>query len=193
MPIPVTFGLVLHLETDDGITTSGGKVTAWTDASGKGNHLTGAGDPALSGTTPTGVPVIDLDGAGDKLERLFGLNGLPAGNPNRTVFFVVDYVDRRASSPARCSATTRATRPSASATRPAGNLTVQGYGGANDFASTTNGVTGGFLVQSAVLQNGTLRQYHNGALIDTDSHTFATDLERHRARRGDRRRRASPR
>ena len=170
MPIPVTGGLVLQLETDSGVTISGGKVTAWRDMSGKGNHLVGAGDPALSGTTPTGAPVIDFDGAGDKLERALGLNGLPGGNQNRTVFFVVDYINPQGVFAGAVFGDDEANQTfGLTAAGASGNLAVQGYGGANDHASGTNGVAGGFLVQSAVLANGTLKQYKNCLLYTSPS------------------------
>ena len=59
-----------------------------------------------------------------------------------------------------------------------GILAVQGYGSANDFPSGQNGVTGGFLVQSVVLQNNVTRHYKNGTQIDSDTHTFNTDLKK---------------
>ena len=61
---------------------------------------------------------------------------------------------------------------------PDGKLTVQGYGAANNFKSGTDGVAGGFLVQSVVLKNNVASHYKNGVLIDTDTHTFATDLQK---------------
>ncbi|MGB5632880.1 MAG: DUF4347 domain-containing protein, partial [Waterburya sp.] len=42
--LPISDGLVLHLEADNGVTTDGSDlVTGWTDQSGLGNNLTGAG------------------------------------------------------------------------------------------------------------------------------------------------------
>ena len=179
MPIPVTSGLVLRLEADSGIATADGAVVSWADTSGFGNHLTGAGDASFGVVmTPSGLPSIVLDGDGDKLEHVLGLNGLPAGNQNRTVFFVVDYDNPQGVTAGAVFGDNASNQAFGLAASTGGNLMVQGYGGANDFASTTNGVNGGFLVQSAVLEAGTLRQYLNGALIDTDAHTYATDLER---------------
>jgi hypothetical protein len=57
-------------------------------------------------------------------------------------------------------------------------LTVQGWGKGNDFPSATNGVNGGFLVQSVVLDDNKTSHYRNGILIDNDSHTFSTDLKK---------------
>ena len=92
MAIPVTSGLVLRFEADSGVATAGGAVVSWADTSGFGNHLTGVGDASFGVVmTPSGLPSIVLDGNGDKLEKVLGLNGLPAGNQDRTVFFVVDY------------------------------------------------------------------------------------------------------
>ena len=39
-------------------------------------------------------------------------------------------------------------------------------------------MTGGFLVQSVVLQNNVTSHYSNGVLIDSDTHTFNTDLKK---------------
>ena len=179
MSIPVTSGLVLRLEADNGIATADGAVVSWADTSGFGNHLTGAGDASFGVVmTPSGLPSVVLDGTGDKLERVLGLSGLPAGNQNRTVFFVVDYDNPQGVVAGAVFGDNQSNQTFGLAASTGGNLMVQGYGGANDFASTTNGVNGGFLVQSAVLQAGTVRQYLNGALIDTDAHTYATDLER---------------
>ena len=179
MSIPMTSGLVLRLEADSGIATADGAVVSWADTSGLGNHLTGAGDASFGVVmTPSGLPSIVLDGNGDKLEKVLGLNGLPAGNQDRTVFFVVDYDNPQGVIAGAVFGDNASNQTFGLAASTGGNLMVQGYGTANDFASTTNGVNGGFLVQSAVLQAGTVRQYLNGALIDTDAHNYNTDLER---------------
>jgi hypothetical protein len=57
-------------------------------------------------------------------------------------------------------------------------LMVQGWGAGNDFSSATDGVSGGFLVQSVVLKNNVTSHYRDGALIDSDTHTFNTDLQK---------------
>jgi hypothetical protein len=59
-----------------------------------------------------------------------------------------------------------------------GNLAVQGWGSGNDFSSGQNGVTGGFMVQSVVLDDNVTSHYRDGVLIDSDAHTFSTDLQK---------------
>src|SRR5690606_34065534 len=89
LTLPVTSGLVLHLESDKGVTTSSGAVTAWSDQSGRGNHLVGRNGPKLvSGGAPSGAAAISLDGVNDTLERVHAsnpLHGFPTGNANRTM------------------------------------------------------------------------------------------------------------
>ena len=179
--IPVTTGLVLHLETDLGLTSYEGVVTSWADQSGSGNDLTASGDIKLGTvTTDSGAPALELDGDGDKLERLAPLTGLPSGSQDRTVFFVVDYEDTQ--NVASGLVFGDAAQNQTFGLTTFGNtdeLMVQGYGGANDITAGVNGVTGGFLVQSAVLDGNQLSQYLNGSEIGTTtSHVYNTDLVR---------------
>ncbi len=179
MPLPVTSGLVLHLETDGGVVSSGGVVQSWADGSSSGNDLTAVGDPTIGAVfTPSGADAIALDGAGDKLERVLGLAGLPSDNQDRTVFFVVDYVDPQGVVSGAVFGDNQLNQTFGLAAATDGDLMVQGYGPANDFPSTTEGVTGGFLVQSVVLEAGVTSHYRDGLLIDSDTHSFNTDLER---------------
>ncbi|MGL5081672.1 MAG: PQQ-dependent sugar dehydrogenase, partial [Microcoleaceae cyanobacterium] len=58
---PVTNGLVLHLDGDNGVSTSGiDLVTGWTDQSGLGNNLTGVGDPSIIVDGLNGHNIISL-------------------------------------------------------------------------------------------------------------------------------------
>ncbi|MGX0978888.1 hypothetical protein ACSSVY_004633, partial [Roseovarius sp. MBR-51] len=57
-------------------------------------------------------------------------------------------------------------------------LSVQGYGGSNDFDSGIEAVSPGWLVQSVVLDDGAFNHYLNGGLIDSGTHAFNTDLKR---------------
>ena len=68
----ITSGLVVQLESDLNVSLlSGTTVAGWLDGSGLGNDLVASGNPQLvAGGTPSGLPAISLDGAGDKLERL---------------------------------------------------------------------------------------------------------------------------
>ena len=68
--VPVTFGLVAAYVSGDVTLGSGGRVTGWSDSSGRGNDLTAAGNPMLvADATPTGQDAIVFDGAGDLLNR----------------------------------------------------------------------------------------------------------------------------
>ena len=59
-----------------------------------------------------------------------------------------------------------------------GNLSVQGWGEANDFESEEPGTGQGFLIQSVVYEGGTLTQILNGEVISTDEHAFETNPRR---------------
>ena len=170
----------MRLESDRGLSAEGTKLTSWSDTSGSGNDLSAIGDPTLAASgTPSGAPAIVLDGDGDKLERFLVQSGLPAGNQNRTVFFVVDYVDPQGVNAGAAYGDDQSNQTFGLVAAPGdGDLTVQGYGGANDFNSDAEGVVGGFLVQSAVLSGGQLTQYSNGTQVLSRAHNFNTDLER---------------
>ena len=177
MSIPVPAGLVLHLETDNGLVSSGNTVTRWNDASGLGLDVTALGDPLIgSVVTPSGAPAIELDGVGDALERSLDLTGLPSGNSDRTVFFVVDYDATQGIDAGFVYGDAQSDQAfGLIADDPTDNLGVQAFG-PGDRNTGTNGVAGSFLVQSAVFSAGELRQYSNGTLIGTDTTAFNTTL-----------------
>ena len=179
MPLPVFNGLVLHLETASGLTTQNGTVTGWEDASASNILLNASGDPALGpGLTPAGLPAIAFDGEVDTLGAVLGLSALPTGNADRTIFFVVDYLDTngRSSGVTYGTSTTNQTFGLV-AGGSTGDYGVQGWGGQNDFHSGTDGISPGWAVQSVVLDDDVLSQYLDGDLIDADTHTFNTMLE----------------
>ena len=181
--VPVTSGLVLLLQSDIKIGLgTGNTVTAWLDGSGQGNNLFAQGNPQLLGNqTPTGEPAIVFDGTGDLLQRVNATDtifNLPTGSANRSIFVVVDYVAPEGVSAGVAYGDKAANETFGAVADKNGILAVQGYGSANDFPSGQNGVTGGFLVQSVVLQNNVTRHYKNGTQIDSDTHTFNTDLKK---------------
>ena len=180
MTVPISSGLVLHLETDRGLATYDGVVTSWADASASGNDLSSTGDPTLGVIrTPSGAPAIELDGASDKLERTLGLTGLPSGNQDRTIFFVVDYENPEGVVAGAVFGDSARNESFGLGVSPAnGDLMVPGYGNANDIQSGAEGVAGGFLVQSALLSSGQLTQYLNGVATNTTAHNFNPDLQR---------------
>ena len=181
--VPVTAGLVGAYEAGENVGLgTGNAVHSWLDGSGFGNDLTAAGNPALlAAATPAGQSAIVFDGAGDLLQRVNAtdsLNGLAAGGANRTIFMVVDYVNPEGVSAGVVYGDGASNEAFGLVANSGGNLAVQGWGSGNDFSSGQNGVTGGFMVQSVVLENNRTFHYKNGAQIDTDPHTFNTDLKK---------------
>jgi hypothetical protein len=170
--LPVTSGLVLHLESDTGISTSDGAVTTWADQSGAANDLSAEGAPTLvSGATPSGAAAVSFDGTDDLLSRT-SLNGFPTGNQNRTVFLVTSYQSVGFGgfawgdhSPNRAFGTT---------VDDTGDLMLQGWGGANDYPAGVTGTDAGWLTQSVVLANDQFTHYKDGTQIDTGTHVFDT-------------------
>ena len=179
----VTTGLVARYESDTAVSLgAGSNVTAWGDGSGRGNHLAAAGDPALlAAATPTGKAAIVFDGTADLLQRVHvsnPLSGLVGGSANRTMFLVVDYVNPEGVTSGLVYGDGAPNETFGLVANKNNQLTVQGWGSGNDFPSTQNGVTGGFLVHSVVLANNVTSHYRNGVLIDSDTHTFNTDLKK---------------
>jgi|GEM_PF-2225366 len=182
--VPVTAGLVAAYESGENVSLGAGNtVSGWLDGSGRGNDLLAQGDPTLvANATPTGQSAIAFDGSGDLLERVNAtdtLNGLSSGNADRTIFFVVDYLDHEGVSAgvAYGDGVRNETFGLVSSWNNE-TLSVQGYGGSNDFDSGIEAASPGWLVQSVVLDDGAFNHYLNGGLIDSGSHTFNTDLQR---------------
>uniref|UniRef100_UPI0025DB8E95 hypothetical protein n=1 Tax=Roseovarius sp. BRH_c41 TaxID=1629709 RepID=UPI0025DB8E95 len=180
----VTAGLVAAYESGENVSLGAGNtVSGWLDGSGRGNDLLAQGDPTLvANATPTGQSAIAFDGSGDLLERVNAtdtLNGLSSGNADRTIFFVVDYLDHEGVSAgvAYGDGVRNETFGLVSSWNNE-TLSVQGYGGSNDFDSGIEAASPGWLVQSVVLDDGAFNHYLNGGLIDSGSHTFNTDLQR---------------
>jgi MYXO-CTERM domain-containing protein len=177
LPFPQD-GLVFHVEADTAVTTAveSSTVTGWGDQSGQGNNLTASGNPQLVANGLNGEDVISFDGSGDILERLSSINGLPAGNADRTVYAVVKY---DGTGYGGISFGTNAINEAFGLiVAPSGNLMIQGWGNANDFDSGVAGTSMGWMIQSAVHQAGTLRHYQDGNQIDSRVHSYATDPTR---------------
>ena len=171
-----TAGLVLRLESDLNVTTSGGNVVGWLDQSGSGNDLSAVGDPQLvAGASPSGQPAIAFQGSGDKLQRTATLNNFPGGGADRTMFTVVNYSSNGWGGVSfgnnSCGQT------SGLAVTKDGDLAVQRW--CNDYATAVAGNGAGWLVQSAVLSGTSLTHFKNGAVIDTkEGASFNTVLDR---------------
>ncbi len=172
---PVTNGLVLQLDADSGVTTDGnGLVTAWKDQSVSSNDLTSTGDPQLVTGGLNGHNIINFDGDGDTLQRLSEITGLPSGNSDRTVFLVANY--NSVGNGGFTYGQARRGKAFGLVVDENGNLGVQAWGNANDQITTEAGTNQGWLVQSVKLAAGTLTQYKNGTVIDSDSVNYNTTL-----------------
>ena len=181
--LPVTGGLVLQLDAANTTVDTAGVVTGWTDESGRGNHLFGKGDPALlKGATPTGAAAVAFDGTGDLLQRIGSvdaLNGLPDGAEDRTMFFVVRYNHHESVSSGLAYGDGAGNQAfGLVADYSGGDLGVQGWGGRNDFSTAIDAVGEGWMVQSVVLDDDVLEHFLDGAMIDSDTHRFKTDVQK---------------
>jgi hypothetical protein len=179
---PLSGNLVLHLESTQGLVTSGSKVTSWTDFSSQHNTVSATGNPQLvAAQTPSGRPAISFNGIADDLERLNStapLGGLPSGNGNRSMFLVAKY-DAASVSGGVAYGNGANNRAFGLVVKPStGQLMLQGWGSANDLVSSTPGIGAGWLLQSAVLNNGTATLYKNGAQIAQWTHTYNTLLSK---------------
>ncbi|MEM1084528.1 MAG: LamG-like jellyroll fold domain-containing protein [Verrucomicrobiota bacterium] len=180
--LPVSSGLVLQLESTDGVDAPGGQISQWSDLSGLGNHVTASGDPQLlAASTPLGLPSLALDGLGDKLERVHAgtpLNGLPTGNADRSMFMVVNY-------PGGSSAFAGATYGNSATAQafglgikhPSGELVLQGYG-SPDLVSSTAGIAAGWMVQSGTVGGGSGTLFKDGVQIEQAARTYNTVLDK---------------
>ncbi len=178
---PVTNNLVLLLESDIKVTLANGTtVASWVDGSGWGNSLNAFGDPQIvASSTPGGLPAIVFDGDGDKLQRLASaaINEFPSGADDRTVFAVINYLDAQGVSAGFGFGKAADNEAFGLVTNgTSGELTVQGWGGGNDFPSGILGEGAGWLIQSVVVSSNTTLHYQDGVQIDSDVHTFATNL-----------------
>ena len=172
--LPVN-GLVVHLDSNIGVTTdSSGVITGWSDQSGSGNDLIGFGDPMLQANALNGHSVIKLDGSQDKLARVLSLNDLPEGNAERSLFLVTKYNGNGIGGASY--GDNRRNQAFGAVTDSDGTLMVQGWGGANDFDSGAAGTGAGWLLQEVIYDGNTLNHYKDGSLIDTRTHTYATDV-----------------
>lgn len=170
-PPPVTTGLVLHLETPWGaVVTDVQGVVGWLDRSPMANDLVAVGDPTLVTAELAGWDVLRFGTSGARLENATGLEALPGGNTDRTVFVVVRYRGPGFGGIAWGSPVCN--RVFGLVVDNHGDLTVQGW--CSDFRSSSAGTGGPWLLHGATLEAGTLTQRRDGVVIDTASHTFDT-------------------
>ncbi|MEM6374586.1 MAG: cadherin-like domain-containing protein, partial [Pseudomonadota bacterium] len=175
----ITNGLVADFRTGQSVDTSGSTVVGWQDGSGQGNVLTALGDPQLiANATPTGQSAIAFDGTDDLLQRTDALNGLVGGDGDRSMFFVVDYLNPEGVSSGVAYGDAALNEAFGLVVDRSGDMEVQGYGSSNDLDSNVNGVNGGFLVQSVVVDDDFVSHFLNGDFIDTQTQSFNTDLQK---------------
>jgi hypothetical protein len=175
-----TQGLVLRLESTE--FSDNGPVISWSDQSGLGNHVFAVGGPTvLTGATPSGAPALVFAGLNDKLERLHAtqpLSGLPTGNADRSMFFVVRYDASSASAGVAYGHGANNQAFGLMVRDPSGFLALQGFGGPQDLVSSTPGTGAGWLTQSTVLAGGQARLFKGGTVIAQWTHDYATALTR---------------
>ncbi|MEM7167974.1 MAG: hypothetical protein AAF581_21150, partial [Planctomycetota bacterium] len=168
-----TTGLILRLESDSGVVTTGSTVTAWNDQSPLGNNLTAGGAPTLAPGVLNGNPAIQFDGIDDKLDRNVFM-GLPTGSgSNRTLFLVVRYNSTGPGGfsfgdPTCNDAFGLIVRP------PLGDLMVTGYCTSADQGTAEPGTGSGWMIQSVILDASVQRHYRDGRRIDSGFFNYST-------------------
>lgn len=173
-PDLITAGLVLHLESDFGLNVApDGVIQSWLDQSLAGNHVTGFGDPMVAAGALNGMDVVQVDGNNDRFERSIGITGLPTGNADRTMIFLVQYLD---SGPGGLGYGTNFCNEAFQIiNRPRdGSLMLAGWCGANSFGTTAEGQGAGWIIQAVRLQSDTYTHYKNDQVIDSGTHVFNT-------------------
>lgn len=166
-----TSGLVLHLETDQGVVSSAGLVSDWLDQSAGNNSVTSVGGPALVENVLNGFPVISLDGNSARLERFFDVN-LPQGSADRTVLMLANYghlgtggIDYGSNS---CNAGFQL------GVNSAGQARVAGTCPANEALTDRNLSNMEWVIHSAALESSVLTQRLDGEVISTTQQRFET-------------------
>lgn len=165
-------GLVSHFEADSGVIMDSGLVTSWSDISGSGNDFTAKGNIELIANTLNGYPVLDFDGVNDVFVRVNELSNMPVGAADRSVYMLTNYKGVGPGGFAYGEASPN--KAFGLQVSNSGELRVAGEGLANDFVSGVAGTDAGWMVQSALLSDGTLVHSANGEAIDTYEHDYNT-------------------
>lgn len=177
--VPVTNGLVFWVHGDQGLSTTTAGVSRWADQSPKGNHLqVTSGAPQARSAALNGHRTVRFDGVDDGL-GLTSPVGLPTGSQNRHVFVVAKYNKAGARGWAGFAwGTPTCNGAFGSVVTPAGQAAVQGWCGANDFASSRVVNGQGFAIHEASLSSNTLTHSIGGVQVGRYTHTFATGSQR---------------
>lgn len=173
----LTDGLVLHLESDTGVTVEDGSVTGWADQSGQGNHLTATGDPSLRRGVLNGHAVISFDGRDDFLNRSTPLHGLPKNDEDRTMYVVARFDGLGSGGVGYGRQFGGGNHAFQLVVDEDGLLELNAFGKSNDFITPINGTERGWMIRSIVLRNDTFAHYMNGTRYDTGTHRFDTKLD----------------
>lgn len=175
--LPVSSGLVLHLQAESGVAADGsGVVSQWYDQSGTGNDLdVTTGQPLLDPEAANGRSAITFDGVDDSIGRS-GVSGLPTGHSDRSVMMVVRYhSDGWGGFVYGTNVCNQAFGLVVSqANSGVGKLSTIGWCGANDQISSAVGTGSGWLLHSAIVSGDIMQQYVNGEQVGTLAHVYNT-------------------
>ena len=168
--LPVADGLVLRLESADGLVVEDGTVRSWQDRSPWQNHVFASGSPALiADATPSDRPAVRFSGSQDGLERRHAthpLVGFPTGNSPRTLFIVARYHGASAWGGVAYGSPTANRLFGLGVRAPGGELALLAHVAANNnLVSSTVGPSAGWLRQTGDLNSGTATLFHNGAVL----------------------------
>lgn len=163
--------LVLHLESDIGVTHSQNIVTQWWDQSGQDNSLTSQGGPRIVENSLNRMPVIEFDGESSRLERLTDVN-LPQSNSDRTVVLLANY--RAGSAGGLSYGATVCDGAFNIGVNESNNASVKDYCPENNLVSDHRVISDTWTLQAVVLRDSELSHYVDGQLVDTVTQNFNT-------------------
>ncbi|MBN1240493.1 MAG: hypothetical protein JXB36_18465, partial [Gammaproteobacteria bacterium] len=176
-------GPVMRFESDRGVTTRNGNVvTDWlgrqtdgqsgrSDASGR---FVALGAPRLLLGALNGLPIIRFEG--DSMEGADGLEALPLGDEDRSLYLVVRYQSNGSGGLAWSDWT--GDRAFGIGVGEQGLLRARVGDPEQNLVSPEPGVGRGWLVHAVVYEAGQLSHYVNGNLIDTRIHALDTAAAR---------------
>lgn len=173
---PPAQGLVLRLRADDRVSVTGSKVIFWRDRTPFRNDLSiVTGVPTLVPGSINGHAAIRLDTVDDALGRS-GVNGLPLGNADRSVFLVARYGNDGGGSflygKDACNQTFGLSVPEND-----GRLMVEGRCAPNNLFANALGLGGAWMSHAVLLDNDISVHYKNGNIVRTANHIFNTGDE----------------
>ncbi len=183
LPLPVTSGLVLHLETDQGLVSNNAQVNRWNDQSPRGNDLFGTGGVTLlPAATPSGAAAIGFGGTDGVLQRIHGthpLQGFPTGISDRTVIVLARYHAAPVSAGFTYGTANANWLFGVGVRAGSGVLQVQTHTAVNNnVSSPAAGVNAGWLIQTAVHAAGFTTLFKDGVSVAHEKKNLGTSLTR---------------